>query len=45
MSWSIFQIMGFTMRAGGRIGSGSVGESGECMRDRASALQLRFPGW
>ncbi len=24
--------------------SGSVGVSGECRRDRASALQLRFPG-
>ncbi len=44
MSWSMFQTMGLTMRAGGRIGSGSVGESGECIRDRASALQLRFPG-
>ncbi len=44
MSWSMFQMMGLTMRAGGRIGSGSVGESGECTRDRASALQFRFPG-
>ncbi len=37
-------MMGLTMRAGGRIGSGSVGESGECTRDRASALQFRLPG-
>ncbi len=44
MSWSMFQMMGLTIRAGGRIGSGSVGESGECTRDRASALQFRFPG-
>ncbi len=44
MSWSMFQMMGLTMRAGGRIGSGSVGESGECTRDRVSALQFRFLG-
>ncbi len=31
------------MRAGGRIGSGPWEKSGECTRDRASALQLRLP--
>ncbi len=44
MSRLIFQMMGLTMRAGGKIGSGSAGESGECTRDRASDLQFRFPG-
>ncbi len=42
LSRLIFQMMGLTMRAGGRIGSGSAGESGECTRDRASALQFQF---
>ncbi len=42
-SW-MFQTIGLTMRAGGRIGSGSDGESREWRRDRVSALQLWFPG-
>ncbi len=36
--------IGLTMRAGGRIGSGSEGWSGACRRESASALGFWFPG-
>ncbi len=36
--------MGLTMTAGGMMGSGSEGDSREYRRDKASALQLWFPG-